>query len=919
MLNICRLITITFLFSISLTAARAQQLDAKQLIDKVNGYHNRLPGEKIYLHLDKPAYAIGDTIWFKAYLMNAQTLKPSGKSGKIYIELINDSSVVVERRVLAITAGMGEGDISLKEKSVREGTFTIRAYTNWLQNFGESSFCHKQVYIGSNLSDYGWLINEQHSIAPADGGNKASLAINLHTLKNQPIANTKIGMRIMQGNRQLLKKDLVTTADGGLNIALMLPKNASTDSLNVLITETGGNQRLNFPLFGAGESLKADIQFMPEGGAMVANMLNKIAFKVIGEDGLGMDATGNIFDSKNQEVNSFATTNKGMGSFNFVPLATETYTAKVKLPGGVIKTLPLPTPLVSGNILRIDNTRSADSLYIYLTATPSAKTPGGQYTLLAQTLNTAEYAIPFTYNNGYRHLRLPKNQLPAGIVSFLVMDAANRVVNQRRVFIAPKNSLKIAAATTGASYKPQDNVSLDIDLADEKGQPLEGIFSVAVTDDNQVNTKPFDDNILSRMLLTSELVGYVENPYWYFANQNAETARALDNLMLTQGWTGIDAEAAINTPNTPPKFEPDNIFNLTGNVKGFLNKPSKGLKMSLLAKGKDIFMLDTLSNDEGKFTFKNLPLSDTIAYVIRATTKSGSSTAAMISLNEFKMPSLSNLPDAPLQMPWYAKTDTTVMNYLNNKKSEYQRLELSGASGNVLKEVVVRGRRSLGIKGIHGQDLYYADAIINAESFVSAGRMSLYDYLRLKVPGFYVKLNARGDYFSIKTNVVADFIIDGQGIGRYIQPIPGVPNSGFNQQKDFLEVSAADVLKAWIYHDMDNVTGQVLAYVMIQTRSGSGPTFRSNIQNYIYRPFPVYTPRQFYKPKYAASSAPNLLDLRSTIHWEPNLVADSTGKAKLSFYASSKPSTYTVNIQGTDLKGRFAVQTLKVNITSKTQ
>ena len=290
----------------------------------------------------------------------------------------------------------------------------------------------------------------------------------------------------------------------------------------------------------------------------------------------------------------------------------------------------------------------------------------------------------------------------------------------------------------------------------------------------------------------------------------------------------------------------------------------------------------------------------------------------MISLNEFKMPSLSNLPNAPMQMPWYAKTDTTVMNYLNNKKAEYQRLELSGASGNVLKEVVVRGRRSLGIKGIYGQDLYYADAIINTESFVNAGQMSLYDYLRLKVPGFYVKLNARGDYFSIKTNVVADFIIDGQGIGRYTQPIPGVPNSVFNQQKDFLEVSAADVLKAWIYHDMDT-SGKTLAYVMVQTRSGTGPTFRSNVQNYIYRPFPVYTARQFYKPKYTASSAPNLLDLRSTIHWEPNLVADSTGKAKLSFYASSKPSTYTVNIQGTDLQGRFAVQTLKVNITSKTQ
>ncbi|RZK80584.1 MAG: hypothetical protein EOO85_00365, partial [Pedobacter sp.] len=27
------------------------------------------PQEKVYLHMDKPYYAIGDTIWFKAYVV----------------------------------------------------------------------------------------------------------------------------------------------------------------------------------------------------------------------------------------------------------------------------------------------------------------------------------------------------------------------------------------------------------------------------------------------------------------------------------------------------------------------------------------------------------------------------------------------------------------------------------------------------------------------------------------------------------------------------------------------------------------------------------------------------------------------------------------------------------------------------------
>ena len=43
--------------------------------------------EKAYLHTDKPFYLIGDTIWLKGYLVDAQTHKESDAQSRfLYIE-----------------------------------------------------------------------------------------------------------------------------------------------------------------------------------------------------------------------------------------------------------------------------------------------------------------------------------------------------------------------------------------------------------------------------------------------------------------------------------------------------------------------------------------------------------------------------------------------------------------------------------------------------------------------------------------------------------------------------------------------------------------------------------------------------------------------------------------------------------------
>ena len=62
----------------------------KRYAENIYEFNVRYPQEKVYLHMDNRSYCVGDTIWFKAYVMNATTLHPTQMSGVLYVELLNE-------------------------------------------------------------------------------------------------------------------------------------------------------------------------------------------------------------------------------------------------------------------------------------------------------------------------------------------------------------------------------------------------------------------------------------------------------------------------------------------------------------------------------------------------------------------------------------------------------------------------------------------------------------------------------------------------------------------------------------------------------------------------------------------------------------------------------------------------------------
>ena len=141
-------------FAIVLLMALGEPSDVLQdILRKLQLYHKERPQEKLYLHLDKPFYAAGENVWFKAYVVEASLHSLDSQSSVVYVELIDATKTVFKRQMFYASGGLTFGDFQLPD-TLREGNYAIRAYTNYMKNFGEDFFFIKEFPVLNPLSSH---------------------------------------------------------------------------------------------------------------------------------------------------------------------------------------------------------------------------------------------------------------------------------------------------------------------------------------------------------------------------------------------------------------------------------------------------------------------------------------------------------------------------------------------------------------------------------------------------------------------------------------------------------------------------------------------------------------------------------------------------------------------------------------------
>lgn len=115
------------------------------IIKKLVDYELKQPPEKVYIHTDKNIYFPYETLWFKAYVLNAVNQKPSELSKVLYVELLNEDCEIVQTWMLHKDIGYA-GDY-VWNPNVESGDYLLRAYTNYMRNEGADYFFEKKLQV----------------------------------------------------------------------------------------------------------------------------------------------------------------------------------------------------------------------------------------------------------------------------------------------------------------------------------------------------------------------------------------------------------------------------------------------------------------------------------------------------------------------------------------------------------------------------------------------------------------------------------------------------------------------------------------------------------------------------------------------------------------------------------------------------
>jgi hypothetical protein len=976
-------------------AAATDTADAvvKHIVASADSLHSRIPAEKLYVQFDKPYYIAGDTMRLKAYLFDAAIMKASDKSGIVYLELANDTNKVVFRRMLLVGYGLATGNIILDKTDIPEGSYTFRAYTNLMRNFGEDLVFRKDFYISGN-SAQNWLINLQTVLSKQSGKDNIRLGLQINQFNRKALSFRELDFRVLDGRKVVQRDKVKTDLGGNLDVNFNLPEKMKGD-LSISLTDSKDEyHKMTIPVPVSREE-NIDLQFMPEGGNLVAGISSVVGFKAIGEDGKGVNVRGKVYNN-DKEVATFNSSYKGMGSFEFTPKSGENYTAKINL-NGTTKSFPLPEVKNNGTALKLINSTESDSIKVIITISPAAS-GASIYYLTGQSRGVIDYSsvIRFTGNNT-KTVRVAKTLFPTGIVRFTLMNTDKRPLNERITYNDREDNLSIAAIPAKALAGTRDSVAIQIEVKDKNGNPVQGSFSLAVTDDGQVKTDSLAANILTSLLLTSDLKGTVEDPGHYL-QQTQQVQKDLDNLLLTQGWIGytpivIGGKDVLDP--LVPSFKAEPEFVIKGKVTNVFNKGSEATAIQLHSLKPPASQINITGND-GSFTFSGLPVEENMKYFLQAKNKRDKSFNVGIEVDEFKPAEFK--ASNQRYVPWYVNSDTVLVRQASMRAIQEARLAANGT--HMLQEVTIKGKKFVNnSKNLNGAG--EADQILDEKDVSKVPKKTLLDLMEERVRGFNTGIWPTSNNAPVGINSISSIpiqpvsgpggmgtepitmlgtmalffekfksyrifdkemhvVVDGVDLESLYSPTNGFPYPTTNAQvalqrkvipsgNYILERNAADAddryrfIKVYLenilaedvkgievmYNPKYNsqykkqyasnillslsIAGPDFAYVEITTYSGNGAYLKTGPGVYLHRPISYVNTTKFYRPRYVVKTNP-MIDYRSTIHWEPDIVTDKNGKANVSFYAADKQGTYSIIMEGSDMKGSLGRKTGTITI-----
>lgn len=656
---------------------------------------------------------------------------------------------------------------------------------------------------------------------------------------------------------------------------------------NKIISVNGKSIAQVYPVKASND--KTDVQFFPEGGTFVAAVPCRIAFKAVGINGSGTYIKGSVVDSDNKEVARFTSAHLGMGHFYITADAGKTYKAKITYPDGSINIVALPTPEAKGMSLAVNNSDLV-KLSIDINANKAYYLENKD-----KELNVVIYSagvvktVKTVLDNQAIGFDLPKKDFKSGIMQITVFWQNGAPVCERLVFIQNNDGVNFTVNSDKATYAAHDKATISLNAkAGDTASP--GNFSLSVINENKVQgNEDKETSILSDLLLTSELRGYVEQPNYYFNNVNADTRNNLDVLMLTQGYRRVQWAQLLNEPQTPLAYKPEYGLPIKGTLVGKSGAPIVNEKLTLTqpATGKS---MGVITDAAGKFNFPDLEYADRSQFLLSIDNKSLHNKAKII-LDKQAVdvaPVASGLREA--------KGDETLPEFTGNTME-------TAPKTRELRAVNIKGKSNYRTASLAGAG--------NADQVIFNKDLKTFSTLSQGLNGIARGVDFNSGKAFLKTSLAT------ANNSNVMEPMLLVIDGAITMMS-LDNISPADVSTVEILKGANaSIYGlQAGAGVMVITTKNGGEVEETSKEMapgiMALTPKGFYVAREFYSPVYDVTKK-YPADKRSTIFWKPNLVTDAAGNVSFSYF-NEGAGQYKVTIEGIDNAGNIGRTMFKYNV-----
>ena len=709
---------------------------------------------------------------------------------------------------------------------------------------------------------------------------------------------------------------MTKTDNNGIFRFSFRPSTNVTDCIRMNINANGRklDRKAQLPSFEDDFSVK----FMPEGGNLVANIEQVVAFAAVGVDGRAVDVEGFVQTKSGERICTIASEHKGMGKFNLNANTGEVYIATLTTKEGVTRSFTLPTAQISGCVISL---QPESDKRLLLRVLSTAGYPRENLVAIIQSRGIVNYVV----EDLSHALRIPLDKLRSGIAQVSIVDRTTRSVVAQRLFFVRGTAATATITSSVKKFAPRERVNLDFAIKNSAGVPVKGDFVVSVTDADLLKEDKNADNIFSYMLLNSDLKGHIEEPTYYFEADDAEHNAHLDLVMLTNGWRRYSVKSILagKKPRINHPFEMDP--SIRGSVSSTIGK-TRNTSVMIFRNRKEYLGVHAL-NSTNRFFITGVDSPDTTVYLLQALNKDGSSSRVRIKVDPYIYPTTPVIA----REVFHRKTGPSLTEeYMMRSKQSY--FEDGGMPVIDIDAVEIIAKRT--------QTYDYSSSLndFNTVSGDMTRFASIFDVLQRfrqleivgndvyvaspKLASSSVKVtqataeatsSVEGEEDAIGGSDIVEIEVD---MDDKTELMPAVYVNGQQMDMGVIDAYPMNEIISVSYLDkfesmaagMSSETGAIILHVKdINARE----KFLINSMAEVVVPG-YATPVEFYAPDYSVNNDRNKKDNRTTIAWVPSLQSNSLGDASISFWTADRQSDYRVVIEGITAEGELLRNEMKL-------